>query len=95
MAEHLGEIICFIDKKSPDKVPNTKDIKKRFYHHLKKKSFYDEDNYILSDSDYTRAAEHYRLIRKRREESEESFSNSIYEDIIGEDKKQKKILPFK
>uniref|UniRef100_A0A0N5B359 Protein kinase domain-containing protein n=1 Tax=Strongyloides papillosus TaxID=174720 RepID=A0A0N5B359_STREA len=93
--EHLAEIICFIDKKSPDKVPDTEDIKKRFYHYLKKKSFYDEDNYILGDSDYTRAAEHYRLIRKRREESKEPFSNSIYEEIIGEDKKQKKVLPIK
>uniref|UniRef100_A0A0N5CCL8 Protein kinase domain-containing protein n=1 Tax=Strongyloides papillosus TaxID=174720 RepID=A0A0N5CCL8_STREA len=25
--EHLAEIICFIDKKSPDKVPDTEDIK--------------------------------------------------------------------
>uniref|UniRef100_A0A0N5BT75 Protein kinase domain-containing protein n=1 Tax=Strongyloides papillosus TaxID=174720 RepID=A0A0N5BT75_STREA len=93
--EHIAEIVCFIDKKSPDKVPDTEDIKKRFYHYLKKKTFYDEDNYILGDSDYTRTAEYYRLIRKRREESNEPFSKSIYEEIIGEGKKQKKNSPDK
>uniref|UniRef100_A0A0K0EZ56 Protein kinase domain-containing protein n=1 Tax=Strongyloides venezuelensis TaxID=75913 RepID=A0A0K0EZ56_STRVS len=88
--EHLAEIICFIDKKSPDKVPDTDDIKKRFYHYLKKKTFYFEENYTLGDSDYTRTADYYRSIRKDKEENNEPFNHAIYEEIIGKKKKKVK-----